>query len=235
MLKTILAPLDGSYLAEQALGPASSLAHDTGASVVLIYAHVPDRERVDAQEYLHSIQQRLEGDGLSVRTEVLPSRAATAILAAAQEQQADLICMSSHGMTGLRHASLGSVTESVVQQAHTPILVVHGSQDAARHRCRCARFSFPSMARRSPNPRWLTWPRSRSGQASSPLAACGGGADCCPAGYAVGHAPRRVHGEGGSGHAAGTRRGRNLPRSPWPAVSWYVRLARAGRAWPPRG
>ena len=34
-------------------------------------------------------------------------------------------------MTGLRHALLGSVTESVVQQAHTPILVVHGSQDAA--------------------------------------------------------------------------------------------------------
>ena len=90
-------PLDGSPLAEQALAPAASLAHDTGASVVLMYAHVPDRERVDAQEYLPSIQQRLEGDGLSVRTEVLPSRAATAILAAAQEQQADLICMSSHG------------------------------------------------------------------------------------------------------------------------------------------
>jgi nucleotide-binding universal stress UspA family protein len=33
-------------------------------------------------------------------------------------------------MSGLRHALLGSVTEAVVQHAHTPILVVHGSQDA---------------------------------------------------------------------------------------------------------
>jgi nucleotide-binding universal stress UspA family protein len=143
MLKTILAPLDGTPLAEQALGPASSLAHATGASLVLMYAHVPDRERGTAEEYLQSIQQRLEGEGLSVRTEILPSRAATAILTAAEEQHADLICMSSHGMSGLRHALLGSVTESVVQHAHTPILVVHGSQDAAPPRMPVRKILVP--------------------------------------------------------------------------------------------
>jgi nucleotide-binding universal stress UspA family protein len=131
MLKTVLVPLDGSTLAEQFLAAAASLAHDTGASLVLVRAHVPDKEREDAQLYLQSVQQRLVGEGLSVRTETLPSHAATAILTAAQEQQADLICMTSHGMTGLRHALLGSVTETVVRYTFTPVLVVHALHQPA--------------------------------------------------------------------------------------------------------
>jgi nucleotide-binding universal stress UspA family protein len=130
MIKTILTPLDGSPLAEQALRPAASLAHDTGASLVLLRAHVSEKEREHTQQYLQSIQHRLEGEGLAVRTVVLPDRAATAILSGAQEQHADLICMTSHGTTGLRHVVLGSVTEAVVRQARTPVQVVRVSHDS---------------------------------------------------------------------------------------------------------
>lgn len=42
----------------------------------------------------------------------------------AGELESDLIIMSTHGHTGLRHAVLGSTTEKVVQHAPCPVLVV---------------------------------------------------------------------------------------------------------------
>ena len=42
----------------------------------------------------------------------------------ADELESDLIIMSTHGHTGLRHAVLGSTTEKVVQHAPCPVLVV---------------------------------------------------------------------------------------------------------------
>jgi len=46
------------------------------------------------------------------------------ICEAADEMKTDLIIMSTHGHTGLRHAVLGSTTEKVVQHAPCPVLVV---------------------------------------------------------------------------------------------------------------
>ena len=46
------------------------------------------------------------------------------ICEAAEEMKTDLIIMSTHGHTGLRHAVLGSTTEKVVQHAPCPVLVV---------------------------------------------------------------------------------------------------------------
>ncbi len=42
----------------------------------------------------------------------------------AQEVQADLIALSSHGQTGLTRLLLGSVAEKVVRLAHCPVLVL---------------------------------------------------------------------------------------------------------------
>ncbi|HXJ76891.1 MAG TPA: universal stress protein, partial [Candidatus Dormibacteraeota bacterium] len=43
---------------------------------------------------------------------------------AARTRKADLIIISTHGYTGLKHALLGSTTERVVRHAHCPVLVV---------------------------------------------------------------------------------------------------------------
>jgi nucleotide-binding universal stress UspA family protein len=46
------------------------------------------------------------------------------IAAAARTLKADLIIISTHGYTGLKHAVLGSTTERVVRHASCPVLVV---------------------------------------------------------------------------------------------------------------
>ena len=56
---------------------------------------------------------------------------ADAILHAAQEHQADLIVMGTHGRTGLAHVFLGSVAEKVVRQASCPVLVTRCQSDAS--------------------------------------------------------------------------------------------------------
>jgi nucleotide-binding universal stress UspA family protein len=46
------------------------------------------------------------------------------IIAAAREEEADLIVMGTHGRTGLAHALIGSVAEKVVRKAPCPVLTV---------------------------------------------------------------------------------------------------------------
>jgi nucleotide-binding universal stress UspA family protein len=46
------------------------------------------------------------------------------IVGAARTRKTDLIVLSTHGYTGLKHAFLGSTTERVVRHATCPVLVV---------------------------------------------------------------------------------------------------------------
>jgi nucleotide-binding universal stress UspA family protein len=50
--------------------------------------------------------------------------AATAILHQAEQQQADLIVMGTHGRTGLEYMLVGSVAEKIVRRAHCPVLTI---------------------------------------------------------------------------------------------------------------
>ena len=43
-------------------------------------------------------------------------------------KKADLICVSTHGRTGLAHLLLGSVAEKIVRHAPCPVLVVRPTQ-----------------------------------------------------------------------------------------------------------
>jgi nucleotide-binding universal stress UspA family protein len=140
MLKTILVPLDGSMLAEQALQPACSAAREADATLVLVRAlpfYALTREdqiaEIDSlqevQRYLRGIQQRLAAEGLTAVSAILPCDPVAAILFAAYERQADLICMSTHGATGLRHALGGSVAETVLRLVPTPLLLVHAGME----------------------------------------------------------------------------------------------------------
>ena len=56
--------------------------------------------------------------------EVAAGSAAETIVRVAQERDADLIVMGTHGRTGLQHVLLGSVTEKVVRSAPCPVLTV---------------------------------------------------------------------------------------------------------------
>ena len=139
-LRHILVPLDGSDLAEGALGPASDLARATGARITL--AHVvsivtvlgprilpvvqkefePELERATA--YLEGVASGLRDEGLDVATQAVHGKTpALALPALAEELGADVIAMATHGYGGLKRTLLGSVADKLLRASSLPVLI----------------------------------------------------------------------------------------------------------------
>ena len=130
-VETLFVPLDGSPTSEVALKEAKRLALRFGAKIVL-YEGVVYRADTDdaddwqtllAKEYLAEVAQKMSG--FEVETVVLESSKGPDIVEQARRHGADLIVMGSHGRGGIARWVLGSVTESVVQRADCPVLVVY--------------------------------------------------------------------------------------------------------------
>lgn len=153
MLQKILVPLDGSTLAERALSPAMSLAQPVQGEVTLLrvpWVHpisideysgstewlYPDQAQEqtvnDAVAYLDEIGGQWAREGVTVRTKVVIGDAASVILDAAAMLAQELICMTTHGYSGLTRWVLGSVTERVLRAAPCPVMVVREPR-AIRH------------------------------------------------------------------------------------------------------
>lgn len=147
-LKKILVPVDFSDCSRKALQYAVPMARQNGSSLTLLYVGVlPDYLGLDGGGFDYGIydpdfsaveadlrasgQQRLdqliaEQVPREVPCETLIQVGApkSEILAAARNLPADLIILSTHGRTGLKHVLLGSVAEHVVREAPCPVLVV---------------------------------------------------------------------------------------------------------------
>ncbi|HEY3266470.1 MAG TPA: universal stress protein [Armatimonadota bacterium] len=149
--RNIVVPLDGSILAEQALGPAEAMARAFDATLTLIHATLPIETVVrqltpvditvacDPQEmvgieaeqckrYLEGIAARLEDRGIRAVTVQREGHAADVIRAVARELPADLITITTHGRGGWRRLIFGSVAEEVIRHACCPVLVIHVAQ-----------------------------------------------------------------------------------------------------------
>jgi nucleotide-binding universal stress UspA family protein len=140
----ILCPTDYSEPAQLALQNASELAAHFGAKLCVLHvvAPIPNELGVEAytgfgvtdadHEALEAAQKQL-CDMLATQ---LPSQvrsyaltrlghAADEIERAARVENADLIVIATHGVSGWRHLVFGSVTEKVMRQVRIPLLVVH--------------------------------------------------------------------------------------------------------------
>ena len=133
----VLVPIDGSQASREVahkLGPYLSpdarltLLRSTGT---VLYASAVAIDAKVVQEYLVSLATDLgaiDVEGVSPEIEVVDGDAALAILDYSQEQECDLIAMSTHGRSGFRRFMLGSVTEKVARSAPCPVLVFPGSE-----------------------------------------------------------------------------------------------------------
>jgi len=140
MVRLVLVPLDGSDCAERALGPASCLARQVGASLLLLRA-APDytlpagpeypltRSVEESTAYLNRIRQRLVDSGLTVHIEVTTHDPSAAIPLTASLRGADMIAMCAHGHSGLRPA-VGSVAQQVLRSTQLPVLLTSGRDGA---------------------------------------------------------------------------------------------------------
>ena len=139
---TILVPLDGSKIAEEGLVSACRLARETGATLWLMRAVSPNAPEMgvpgieqhavqEAKNYLHAVQENLRRQGFTAHSEVLPTYPVQAILFACETHEIDLISMCTHGLTGLRHALVGSVADAVIRRQPAPILLTRAGHHPA--------------------------------------------------------------------------------------------------------
>jgi nucleotide-binding universal stress UspA family protein len=87
-----------------------------------------DQEIASAEaEAKHSVSQAeamLREKGVSARSVVLLGQPADEIIDYAEDENADLIVMCTHGRSGLGRWLFGSVTEKVLRGAKTPVMVI---------------------------------------------------------------------------------------------------------------
>jgi nucleotide-binding universal stress UspA family protein len=145
-MREILVPLDGSPLAETALGPAAVLAKlwDAEMSLVqMVYPvlFTPDavlpfaggydeeitaREQELAKDYVRDLSGTLRAKGIraSGTALVAPRPVAESLIDLAQPARVSLVALATHGRGGLRRLVLGSVADKVIRGAPVPILVI---------------------------------------------------------------------------------------------------------------
>jgi len=153
MYSKILVPLDGSQLAECAIGPALDMARATDAEIILLEAvqdslapvpeahyHVPAKETyrsaITSMKYLRDIAGRLRPEVRKVRWHVEEGDPIDAILSTAHRQDVDVIVISTHGRTGVSWLVKGSIAEKVAMTTHRPVMLVkpdRSNVNAGRH------------------------------------------------------------------------------------------------------
>jgi nucleotide-binding universal stress UspA family protein len=83
----------------------------------------------NADNYLEPLADRLRSQGTQVTVHVMTGQPAESIVTFAAQHAAAMIVMVTHGYSGLRRWTLGSVTDRVVSTATTPVFVVRGSNE----------------------------------------------------------------------------------------------------------
>jgi nucleotide-binding universal stress UspA family protein len=156
MYQTIVVPLDSSERAETILPHVEELAGIKMGKVILLHVIEPtafsplapasparlavmtpeafteqiETMRSAAAEYLSKIQSILKTKDIDAETVIETGSAAERIVHVAEERDADLIAIASHGRTGLPRVFFGSVAAAVLHRSETPLLLVRSRDDA---------------------------------------------------------------------------------------------------------
>lgn len=134
MFRRILVPLDFSSSSAAALALARKnfpdanlrLIHVLNPSQVAENIRSPAMPELTRFELENNVRQQLvelttDSDELVIRL----GSPAELIIKEAEEWQADLITMGTHGRTGLNYFLHGSVAEQVVRHSRLPVLIEH--------------------------------------------------------------------------------------------------------------
>jgi universal stress protein A len=138
-LKQILVPVDFSAFSEKALKYAARFAEQFGSTVTVVHVIQPVVYPADFgypptvvdtldESVRRQIEERLKllasRSSLPARTLIRVGQPYLEITAAAKELDVDLIIITTHGHTGLKHVLLGSTAERVVRHAPCPVLTL---------------------------------------------------------------------------------------------------------------
>jgi len=154
MYNKILAPLDSSELSECAVAHIKAIAGGCHVpEVILLNVVEPSiipfsdtivspeaieqskqflenerQSQLTTEQYLNKVANSLSKDCVTVQTVVIPAKAgqgvADIILDYADNNNVDLIIISTHGRSGITRWAMGSVADKVVRHAKVPVLTV---------------------------------------------------------------------------------------------------------------
>jgi nucleotide-binding universal stress UspA family protein len=101
------------------------------ASAHPIYAdQIEQSLRATVEQELAPLAHVLQSAGYSVAVVVRFGGAAEEILEFVRTADVDMLCMATHGRTGLSRLVLGSVAEQVLRDAEVPVLLMHPAREA---------------------------------------------------------------------------------------------------------
>jgi nucleotide-binding universal stress UspA family protein len=157
MYKKLLAPLDGSELAECALEHVKAIA--TGCNVpevvllrvvepifsdigelaasnaklaTQVEQNVEEVHKNEAMQYINRKADKLKKEGVNSTGTIIFGKASEEILKYAENNQFDLIIMSTHGRSGISRWAFGSVADRISHYSPIPVLII------SPHGCRIA-------------------------------------------------------------------------------------------------
>ena len=112
------AKLQVLHIIEETMHPAFSLSGKSS-----IFDLIPGIED-DCRKRTEKMVKETVSSQIKYEVHIKGGRAASDIIGFAKENSTDLIVIATHGLTGLEHMLLGSVTEKVVRMAHCPVFTV---------------------------------------------------------------------------------------------------------------
>jgi nucleotide-binding universal stress UspA family protein len=148
-IRTVLVPLDGSETGERALPwakavagsdaqivlmevtPVASTVRSIGGQVIGTAETIQEGYRQMAEQQLGDAVAKWFGKDDKVSTVIATGDPGEQILAVAEEKEADLIVMSSHGRGAIGRFVSGSVADRVVRHAPLPVMIIGPEGDIA--------------------------------------------------------------------------------------------------------
>jgi nucleotide-binding universal stress UspA family protein len=135
MFETILAPLDGSKLAEQAIPYITRLAQQFNSEVILMGVcdseETPEGEtcRLSINNQAESLKIATLPAQVTFKPVVVTGNAAQQIIDYAEENNIGLLILTSHGHSGLAPWSVGSTVQKILHLNSTiPLLLVKAKE-----------------------------------------------------------------------------------------------------------
>lgn len=135
MYDPILIPTDGStgttHVAMQAIDLAKQYYGEVYVvSVVETGGLLPESDetvedlRRESERAVRQVEAMASTHGVSVETAVLEGDPSDEVLAYAEEVDADIVVVGTHGRTGVQRQLIGSVAERLVRHATVPVMTV---------------------------------------------------------------------------------------------------------------
>jgi nucleotide-binding universal stress UspA family protein len=137
----ILVPIDFSPSSHAAVESAADLAQHFDAAIHLVHVipmfpattfpdFIPETKFIEAakseaERHFAAVTADLTGKGIKVGSSIeVGDDVSSTILEVAEREKADLVVISTHGLTGWHPLVFGSIAEKVMKLVHCPVLLL---------------------------------------------------------------------------------------------------------------